>query len=94
MPHAEIGPDGLIVTPEYDRAHLFGGTFAKAFGPLTLRGRLRSMAFIDLGDQFVALMLAPRRISPARIRRHAWAKSAGFKPPCRSADARSQRAPA
>ena len=25
------------------------------FGPLQLRGRLRSMAFVDLGDQFLAL---------------------------------------
>jgi catechol 2,3-dioxygenase-like lactoylglutathione lyase family enzyme len=27
----------------------------KVFGPLELRGRLRRMAFIDMGDQFVAL---------------------------------------
>jgi len=25
------------------------------FGPLELRGRLRTMAFVDLGDQFIAL---------------------------------------
>ena len=25
------------------------------FGPLTLRGRLAQMAFVDMGDQFVAL---------------------------------------
>jgi catechol 2,3-dioxygenase-like lactoylglutathione lyase family enzyme len=28
------------------------------FGPLTLRGRSRSMAFVDMGDQFVALTRA------------------------------------
>ena len=28
----------------------------RLFGPLSLRGRSRSMAFIDMGDQFVALM--------------------------------------
>ena len=28
----------------------------RLFGPLTLRGRSRSMAFVDMGDQFVALM--------------------------------------
>jgi predicted enzyme related to lactoylglutathione lyase len=27
----------------------------QVFGPLTLRGRSRSMAFVDMGDQFVAL---------------------------------------
>jgi catechol 2,3-dioxygenase-like lactoylglutathione lyase family enzyme len=31
----------------------------RLFGPLQLRGRSRSMAFVDLGDQFVALMRAP-----------------------------------
>ncbi len=40
VPYLETGPDGLIITPGYDRAHLFGGTFAKAFGPVTLRGEL------------------------------------------------------
>jgi predicted enzyme related to lactoylglutathione lyase len=30
------------------------------FGPLQLRGRSVSMAFVDMGDQFVALMRAPR----------------------------------
>lgn len=29
------------------------------FGPLTLRSRSASMAFVDMGDQFVALMAAP-----------------------------------
>jgi catechol 2,3-dioxygenase-like lactoylglutathione lyase family enzyme len=29
------------------------------FGPLTLRGRSGSMAFVDMGDQFVALMRSP-----------------------------------
>ena len=28
----------------------------RLFGPLTLRGRSGSMAFVDMGDQFVALM--------------------------------------
>ena len=28
----------------------------RIFGPLTLRGRSASMAFVDMGDQFVALM--------------------------------------
>jgi len=27
----------------------------RVFGPLELRGRLRTMAFVDLGDQFLAL---------------------------------------
>ena len=27
----------------------------QVFGPLQLRGRLRTMAFVDLGDQFLAL---------------------------------------
>ena len=31
------------------------------FGPLQLRGRLRSMAFVDLGDQFLALAEAAAR---------------------------------
>jgi len=30
------------------------------FGPLTLRGRSGSMAFVDMGDQFVALQRAPQ----------------------------------
>ena len=32
----------------------------RLFGPLRLRGRSVSMAFVDIGDQFVALMRAPR----------------------------------
>jgi catechol 2,3-dioxygenase-like lactoylglutathione lyase family enzyme len=35
----------------------------RVFGPLTLRGRSRSMAFIDMGDQFVALM-TPKTQAP------------------------------
>jgi catechol 2,3-dioxygenase-like lactoylglutathione lyase family enzyme len=31
----------------------------RLFGPLQLRGRSASMAFVDMGDQFVALMRAP-----------------------------------
>lgn len=55
VPYHEIGPDGLIVIPGYDRAHLFGGTFAKAFGPVTLRGELgytfgRAFALRDGAD--------------------------------------------
>jgi hypothetical protein len=36
------GPSGPVVTasPEYERTHLIGGTFSKAFGDLTLRGEL------------------------------------------------------
>jgi lactoylglutathione lyase len=40
----------------------------RIFGPLTLRGRLRRMAFIDMGDQFVAL--AEPRTQPPDVRRH------------------------
>ena len=39
-----------------------------AFGPLTLRGRLARMAFIDMGDQFVAL--AEPRTQPPDVHRH------------------------
>jgi lactoylglutathione lyase len=40
----------------------------RLFGPLTLRGRSRSMAFVDMGDQFVALM---RRETQSRdVHRH------------------------
>jgi catechol 2,3-dioxygenase-like lactoylglutathione lyase family enzyme len=39
----------------------------RLFGPLTLRGRLASMAFVDMGDQFVALS-QPRSQSPDRHR--------------------------
>lgn len=38
------------------------------FGPLTLRGRLRRMAFVDIGDQFVAL--AEGRAGPGDEHRH------------------------
>ena len=40
VPRGDIGPSGLAITPVYDRVHLLGGTFAKAFGDLTLRGEL------------------------------------------------------
>jgi catechol 2,3-dioxygenase-like lactoylglutathione lyase family enzyme len=33
----------------------------RLFGPLTLRGRVGSMAFVDMGDQFVALAESPSR---------------------------------
>ena len=38
------------------------------FGPVRLRGRSRSMAFIDMGDQFVALS-APKN-GPTDVDRH------------------------
>jgi catechol 2,3-dioxygenase-like lactoylglutathione lyase family enzyme len=38
------------------------------FGPLTLRGRGRHMAFIDMGDQFIAL--AAGRSQPPDAERH------------------------
>ena len=40
----------------------------RLFGPLTLRGRSRRMAFVDLGDQFVALMAG--RTQPPDTHRH------------------------
>jgi catechol 2,3-dioxygenase-like lactoylglutathione lyase family enzyme len=40
----------------------------RLFGPLTLRGRLPRMAFIDMGDQFVAL--AEPRTQPPDVHRH------------------------
>ncbi len=36
----ETSATGVALRPHYDRVHLIGGTFAKAFGPLTLRGEL------------------------------------------------------
>jgi predicted enzyme related to lactoylglutathione lyase len=42
--------------------------FEQVFGPLTLRGRGRHMAFIDLGDQFIALEAG--RTQPADGGRH------------------------
>ena len=38
------------------------------FGPLTLRGRSHTMAFVDMGDQFVALM--SDRTQPPDMHRH------------------------
>ena len=38
------------------------------FGPLTLRGRSQRMAFVDMGDQFVAL--AADRTQPPDTNRH------------------------
>ena len=40
----------------------------RLFGPLRLRSRSRSMAFIDMGDQFVALMRAEH--GGADVHRH------------------------
>ena len=40
----------------------------RLFGPLTLRGRLARMAFVDMGDQFVAL--SEPRTQPRDVHRH------------------------
>ena len=40
--------------------------FESVFGELELRGRNRAMAFVDLGDQFIALALGPAGESRAR----------------------------
>lgn len=40
----------------------------RLFGPLTLRGRSASMAFVDMGDQFVAL--SSPRSGAADVNRH------------------------
>ena len=40
----------------------------RLFGPVRLRGRLLRMAFIDMGDQFVAL--AEPRTQPRDVHRH------------------------
>jgi len=55
VPRRELTTTGLVVTPEYDRVDLVGGSFAKAFGPLTLRGELgytfgRAYALRDPSD--------------------------------------------
>jgi catechol 2,3-dioxygenase-like lactoylglutathione lyase family enzyme len=42
--------------------------FEQLFGELTLRGRSRSMAFVDLGDQFIALSAG--RQQPPDAERH------------------------
>jgi catechol 2,3-dioxygenase-like lactoylglutathione lyase family enzyme len=42
--------------------------FEQLFGELTLRGRSRSMAFLDLGDQFIALSAG--RHQPRDAERH------------------------
>ena len=42
--------------------------FEQLFGELTLRGRSRSMAFVDLGDQFIALSAGRRQ--PPDAERH------------------------
>jgi len=42
--------------------------FEQLFGELTLRGRSRSMAFVDLGDQFIALSAG--REQPSDAERH------------------------
>jgi len=34
------GPDNIILSPEYKRSHLIGGTFSNAFGSFTLRGEI------------------------------------------------------
>ena len=40
----------------------------RLFGPLSLRGRVGSMAFVDMGDQFVAL--SEPRSQPPDVARH------------------------
>lgn len=40
VPRLETGPTGPEIVPGYDRVHLLGGSFAKAFGTVTLRGEL------------------------------------------------------
>jgi hypothetical protein len=35
-----IGATGVVVSPEYERTHLAGGTLSRAFGDLTIRGEL------------------------------------------------------
>ena len=40
----------------------------RVFGPLTLRGRVRGMAFVDMGDQFLAL--SEGRTQPPDVYRH------------------------
>ncbi len=40
----------------------------RIFGPLTLRGRVRGMAFGDLGDQFIALAETDRPPGPVEER--------------------------
>jgi len=54
MNHVALEVDSL------DEALAFWETL---FGPLELRGRLASMAFVDMGDQFVALSV-PRTQTP------------------------------
>lgn len=58
MNHVALEVDSL------DEALAFWETL---FGPLELRGRLASMAFVDMGDQFVALTV-PRTQEPDRQR--------------------------
>jgi lactoylglutathione lyase len=58
MNHVALEVDSL------DEALAFWETL---FGPLELRGRLASMAFVDMGDQFVALSV-PRTQQPDRQR--------------------------
>ena len=59
MNHVALEVDSI------DEALAFWG---RLFGPVTLRGRLPRMAFIDMGDQFVAL--AEPRTQPRDVHRH------------------------
>jgi catechol 2,3-dioxygenase-like lactoylglutathione lyase family enzyme len=43
--------------------------FERIFGPLPLRGRGRHMAFIDMGDQFIALEATPEAAKGSHPRR-------------------------
>jgi catechol-2,3-dioxygenase len=42
----------------------------RLFGPLTLRGRVGSMAFVDMGDQFVALAETAQHAPAPDVARH------------------------
>ena len=59
MNHVALEVDSI------DEALVF---WERLFGPVRLRGRLRRMAFIDMGDQFVAL--AEPRTQPRDVHRH------------------------
>jgi catechol 2,3-dioxygenase-like lactoylglutathione lyase family enzyme len=59
MNHVALEVDSI------DEALVF---WERLFGPVALRGRLPRMAFIDMGDQFVAL--AQPRTQPRDVHRH------------------------
>ena len=65
----DIGPTGpsIRVAPRYERSHLIGGTFANAFGDLTLRGELGYST-----DRFVSVNEADDVDGVARGQELAW----------------------